>query len=327
MIGTAWPIFRCGTRASVKGRWQMSASVARRTSSTKGSQPLPLARLLLRCFGRPVAEAGVIDELRRPRYVLSPSEGNLPEAHRHGIVDENPSTETLALAEDDLDAFRGLDAAHRARQHAQHAPFRAGRYVSRRRRLRQEVAVARPPLVVEDGCLSLEAQDGRVAHGLLQDARGVVHEVSRGEVVGSVDDDVVVLEDSQRICRRQHLAMLHHLAERIEIPHPSRGRGALALADAGAAMDHLPLQVAGLHHISIDDSQRPHARCRQVQQGRRPQASRAHAGHPSALEAPLPLHAHVPQDEVSGVPGDLRMVQLRQRAPQRRHGDHQHKML
>ena len=75
-------------------------------------------------------------------------------------------------------------------QHAEHAALGAARRELRRRRLREEAAVARALVRLEDGDLALEAVD-RAVHDrdVVQDRR-VVHEVARREVVGAVDDHV-----------------------------------------------------------------------------------------------------------------------------------------
>ena len=72
-----------------------------------------------------------------------------------------------------------------------------------RRRLGIQAAVARAAGRREHRRLAFEAEDAAVDVRLPQQHAGVVDEVARGEVVGAVEDDVVVAEDVERVRRRE----------------------------------------------------------------------------------------------------------------------------
>src|SRR5207244_12763740 len=77
--------------------------------------------------------------------------------------------------------------------------LRARRHQPRWGRLRIETPVAGPLLRVEDGCLPLEPEDARVDVWLPQQDARVVDQVARRKVVCAVQDDVVLLQDLQRV--------------------------------------------------------------------------------------------------------------------------------
>ena len=147
------------------------------------------------------ADAGapgvVVAELQRGvraagRAVRVAAHLELGEGHRQGVVDQQAAGERVADAEQHLDGLVGLDVAHHAAEHAEHAGLAArGRHV-RRRRLGEEAAVAGALVGQEHRRVALEAQDARVDQRRARHQRGVVQQVARREVVGAVDDHVVV---------------------------------------------------------------------------------------------------------------------------------------
>ena len=130
------------------------------------------------------------------------AELEVAEVHAQRVDQQEAADERLADAEDELDDLGRLDDADEAGQDAEDAALGAGRDEARRRRFGIEAAVARAFLGGEDAGLALEAEDGAVGVGLAGEDAGVVDEVARLEVVGAVGDDVVVLEDLERVGRR-----------------------------------------------------------------------------------------------------------------------------
>ena len=123
----------------------------------------------------------------------------LAETHRQRVEQKQAPDERLAFADDELQRLRGLNRADDSGQHAENSAFRAGRDKARRRRLRIQAAVARPVRIAEDCDLTLEAENRAVNIRLAEQHAGVVDEIARGEIVGAIDDDVVVLEQIERV--------------------------------------------------------------------------------------------------------------------------------
>ena len=71
--------------------------------------------------------------------------------------------------------------------------------------------------------------------------------------------------------------------------------------DVRRAVDDLALEVADLDGILVHESDRAHARRRQIHRRRRSQAARADAEHACGLETLLALDAHFREREVTAV--------------------------
>src|SRR5207249_12145463 len=96
------------------------------------------------------------------------------------------------MTEQRLEVIDGLARADEPREDAQDSALGAQGDEPGRGRLSVETAVARPLPGIEHAGLSFEAEDRAVDVWLLEQHRGIVHEVPRREIVGPVDDDIVV---------------------------------------------------------------------------------------------------------------------------------------
>src|SRR5258708_23303118 len=174
----------------------------------------------------------------------------------------------------------------------------------------------------EHAGLAVEAVDRSPDVGLaLQHAR-VVHQVPGGEVVGAVDNQVVLREDLHRVVGIEALLVQHHGDIRVEFPDGVARRLRLRAAHVRLAVDDLPLQVRFVDDIEVDDAERAHPGSGQVQQGGGAEPASTHAEHPGVLQALLPGHSDLRDDQVARIALDLVNGQLCGRRDQRwqRHG-------
>ena len=104
-----------------------------------------------------------------------------------------------------LDGLVGLERSDRAGHDAEHAAFGTRRHHAGGRRLGIEAAVARTMLGPEDTCLPVEPIDRSPDVRLAEQHGRVVDEIPRGEVVGAVDDEVVLAEDLHDVGRVEAL--------------------------------------------------------------------------------------------------------------------------
>ena len=83
-------------------------------------------------------------------------------------------------------------------------------------------------------------------------------------------------------------------------------------ADVVGAVDDLPLQVAGVDDVEVDQADGADAGCGEVESQRGAEAAGADAEHLGCLELLLAFHADFGQDQVARVAGDLVVAQRRQ---------------
>ena len=162
-----------------------------------------------------------------------------------------------------------MDHADHARQYSEHAAFSAARHKPRRRRLGIQAAIARALLRVEDRRLTLEPEDRAVHIGLARQHARVVDQIAGGEVVGAVDDDVVIGEQLQRVLRREGGLVGVDLHVRIDLSDPLFRGVELQAADVCSRVNDLPLQVREVDHVEINDAQAANSRRSQIHCKRR----------------------------------------------------------
>ena len=138
-------------------------------------------------------------------------------------------------------------------------------------------------------------------YGLFRKYAGVVDHVAGREVVGAVDDQVVVLEDLEDVVVVEPHVVQDHLDERVDLGDRLPGRLGLRPADVGLPVDDLALQVRLVDLVELDDAERADAGGGEVEQRRAAQAARADDEHLGVLEPLLPGHADVGDDQVAAV--------------------------
>ncbi len=268
------------------------------------------------CGGRrDAAELVVVDELLDLVRAAGGAVGVLAqlegaEAHAERVDEQQAADERLADAEDELDDLGGLDDADEAGKDAEHAAFGAAGDEARRRRLGVEAAVAGAFLGGEDAGLAFEAEDAAVGVGLAGEHAGVVDQVAGLEVVGAVGDDVVVLEDLERVGAGEHGVVLDHVHVLVQALEHDLGGVHLELADGGLRVDDLALQVRLVDDVEVHEADGADAGGGEVERERRAEAAGADAEDLRGLELLLALHADLGQDEVAGVAGDLFVGEL-----------------
>ncbi len=95
--------------------------------------------------------------------------------------------------------------------------------------------------------------------GLLQQHTRVVDQVAGRKVVAAVDDQVVVLEDVDDVVARQPQLIRDDLDVGIQILERLLGGVDLGLPDPLAVVQDLPLQIAFVDGVRVDDANGAHA--------------------------------------------------------------------
>ena len=156
-------------------------------------------------------------------------------------------------------------------------------------------------------------EDRAVGVRLAQQHAGIVDQIARGEIVRAVGDDVVVLENFERVGAREHGVVLDDVQRRIERDELLRGGVELFAADVFGRVDDLALQIAGVHDVEIDQTQGADAGRGQIESQRRAQTAGAHAEHARGFQLALAFHAHFGQDQVARVAREVIGGEFRQR--------------
>jgi hypothetical protein len=160
-------------------------------------------------------------------------------------------------------------------------------------------------LVPEDRDLAVEAVDRAPHVRLVQQHAGVVDQVARGEVVGAVDDQVVLAEDLQHVVAVQPRLVQADVDQRVDLADGVARALGLGPADVGDAVDDLALQVRLVDDVELDDAERADTGGGQVHEHRRAEAARTDGEHLGVLQSLLPVHPDVRDDQVAAVPADL----------------------
>ncbi len=257
------------------------------------------------------AELFVIDQLGDRGIV--PADGailvlaqfHLAKFQSQRVEHHQASVQIVALIENQLDRLVGLQSADDAAQHAQHAALGTTRHQTGRRRFGIQTAVAGTRPRIEHRYLPFETQDTTVNIGLLQQNTGIVGKIARREIIRSVDDHVPIRENAHGVLRGQTFVVGDHFHVGIEIGDPVFGRLHFQLADGGFAVGDLPLEVAFIDDVEIDQPQLAHTRGGEVQGDRRPQPAGPNTQDFGIADFFLPFHAHFRQQQMAAVTIDL----------------------
>ena len=221
------------------------------------------------------AEFLIIDELGDGRMIAAhralriAPQLQFAEAHRQRIVQHQPANQGLADAQDQLHGFGGLNQSDRSGQNAEHPAFGAAGNQARRWRLRIQASIAGAARIREDRGLPFEAEDRSVHVRLLQQHARVIHQVTRREIIGAVDYDVVVFQNIERVLAGQRNLVPVDLDIRIDVEHGLGRRIQLLLADVLGPVNHLALQVGEIHHVEIHQADAADARRGEIHAERR----------------------------------------------------------
>ena len=93
----------------------------------------------------------------------------------------------------------------------------------------------------------------------------------------------------------------HHVHARVDVKDGVLGGFQLGSADVRHAVDHLALQVAQLHGVVVDDAQRAHARCGQIQQRRGPQPAGSDDQDAGIAQPALALQPDFRNESMAGI--------------------------
>ena len=128
---------------------------------------------------------------------------------------------------------------------------------------------------------------------------GVVEQVARREVVGTVDDDVVARDDVDDVLGRQAGVVGDDVDVGVEGGQRLLRRVDLAVTDAVDVVQDLALQVRGVDLVHVDDADRADAGGGEVHRGGRAEATGTEQEHLRLEQLDLAVDADLGQQQVA----------------------------
>src|ERR1043165_9425534 len=107
---------------------------------------------------------------------------------------------------------------------------------------------------LENGYLSLEAEHTTMHYWLIGDNSCIVQKIACGEVVGAINDNIVLVNQTLHVGLIQTPDIGHNLDIRIERGKRLTRRLGFILANTPSIMQNLTLQIAIIHGISINNT-------------------------------------------------------------------------
>ena len=99
--------------------------------------------------------------------------------------------------------------------------------------------------------------------------------------------------------------MLHHVERGIERRELLRGGVELFAANVVCGVNDLALQIAGVHHVEVDEPEGADAGRGEIEREGRAEPAGADAENARGFQLALALHAHFRQDEVARIAGEI----------------------
>src|SRR5678815_1370976 len=145
------------------------------------------------------------------------SQLKLAKLHGPGIEQQQSIDHQVFSAKNDLYRLVGLDGADNTRQNTQYTSFRTRGNQTGRRGLGIQAAITSTAFGPENTGLPFKAEYGSVDIWLASQDTGIVHQVTSGKVIGAVNNDVVILEKTERVVTCQSCLVGLDLNMRIDI--------------------------------------------------------------------------------------------------------------
>src|ERR1700732_2814018 len=227
------------------------------------------------------------------------------EAHGESVEEQETADKRVTFSDDQFKGFRGLNRADDSWKHAENSAFGARGHQAGRGRFGIEAAVARAAGRSEDANLSFKAENRAVHVRLAEKDAGVVYKIAGGEIIGAVNDDVVVLHYVERVVAGQMRFEAIDLDFGVQALQAIGGGFDFWAADVGGAEKNLALEIGEVDGIEIDKANAAYSCGGQIETERRAKASGSNAEYFCLLQLELTFHADFGHDEVTAVTQDF----------------------
>src|SRR5438270_6717925 len=142
--------------------------------------------------------------------------------------------------------------------------------------------------------LAIEAKYRSVNVRFLCESADVVRQITRRKIVRTIDHNVVTGDDFECVLAREPALVGFDLDRRIHVPQTITRRIQFLPADVFGAVQNLPLQIAKIDIVEIDQTQFANAGGGQIKRGRRTKSARANPPNTSLIETAWPVRTDLP---------------------------------
>ena len=193
-----------------------------------------------------------------------------------------------------------LNGAQHASDSTQHTSLRACGNGTWRRRFLEHAVIACCARQMGER-LAIETQDATMRERLSCHHASIIDEKLHGEVVGAIHDEVIFLDDVERIRRVEEFVVGVHFHVRVDGLDFLLCALYLWHAHILGEMDDLTLEVGEVHHIGINDADASDACSSEIERDGRTQSAGPHNEYAGIHNLFLALHADIRQQDMSGI--------------------------
>ena len=249
--------------------------------------------------------------LSADRALAVAPEFEFPEFQVERVEKEQAVQKGEALAQDEFEDFGGLDEADDAGNDAEDAGLGAtGREPGRGWFWKKTAVAGAAQVRGQDAGLALEAEDGAVDVGFLEEHAGIVDQVAGREIVAAIGHEVVGSNEFEGIPAGQAGGVQEDFDVRIEAGEGVAGRFGLGAAEVRGAMKDLALKIGEVHLVEIHQAQLADTGRRQVEGDGGAEATGAEAKDAGGANFLLAFEADFGQAEVTRVTAQFVIVEF-----------------
>src|SRR5437588_8402973 len=171
-----------------------------------------------------------------------------------------------------------LNRADNSRQNTEHTGLRAILDRPRRRRLGKQTAITWPAeMRCKNSRLPVETKYRSINVWLFRKNADVVRQITRWKIIRTIDHHIVAGDNFERVLARESTFVRFDFDGRVGIAQTVARRVQLFTADVFCAVQNLPLQIAKIDIVEIDQPKFANARRREIKRRRRTESARAAA--------------------------------------------------
>ena len=163
--------------------------------------------------------------------------------------------------------------------------------------------------------LAAETEDPTVTEGFARLDAGIIDQKLHREIVGTIDDEVVVLDDIHDVVTVKERMDGIDLDVGVDGFHLLLGALDLRTPHILREMDDLSLEVAQIHDIAVDNADRSYTGSSEIHGGRGSEATRTDDKHFGVEDLLLTLQADILKENVAAVTLYLRFSEIDHAAP------------